>query len=106
MSNGTSNIFDGINTNYPFIVYSINDRPSAANAVYIFCYIHDGKWILVYVGSAGDLSSRLSGHERMQDALDMGATHLLVYAPDPNYQDVERRLIARYDPDLNKHHTT
>ena len=102
----TTHLFDGFNANYPFSIFSIQAIPNATNAVYIFCYFQGNGYVLLYVGAAGDLSTRLSGHDRMQAALNMGATHLLVYAPDPSYMDVERRFIAHYKPALNVQHTT
>ena len=93
-------------TRYEFRIYPIEATPSADNAVYMFCCVEDNEYIPVYIGKAEDLPDRLSGHERIDEARDLGATHLLVYASDPKYKDVETWLIAHHNPTLNKHHTT
>lgn len=102
--------FDGIDTDYTFGVYSIHVVPSATNAVYMFCKIESGQYVPLYVGKAESLNNRLMGHERMEEAIRLRATHLLVHKPGfgarINYLEAERRLIAHYNPVLNVQHRT
>lgn len=101
---------DGIDTRYSFGIYSINALPSASNAVYMFCYVQSGSYVPVYIGKAESLYDRLFGHERKQEAIRIGATHLLVHSPGygarVHYLEAERRLIAQYNPVLNTQHRT
>lgn len=102
--------FDGIDTDYTFGVYSIHSSPSATNAIYMFCNIQGGQYVPLYIGRAEDLNNRLTGHERLAEAIRLGATHLLVhtpaYAARVHYLEAERRLIAHYNPVLNVQHRT
>lgn len=102
--------FDGIDTEYTFGVYSIHSSPSATNAVYMFCKIQGGQYVSLYIGKAENLNNRLTRHERLAEAVRLGATHLLVHAPGygakVHYLEAERRLIAHYNPVLNVHHRT
>jgi excinuclease UvrABC nuclease subunit len=99
---------DGLGIEYSFGVYDIRALPSATNAVYLFCKIENGNYVPLYIGKAENLSNRLSGHERKDEAIRLGAKYLFVHAPGfaamVGYLEVERRLIARYDPVLNTHH--
>ena len=100
--------FDSTGTNYSFDVYSIHATPEATNAVYLFCKYQARQYTPVYIGKAENLHSRLVGHERMDEAVSLGATHLLVHTPGlgsrVRYGEAERRLIAHYNPVLNLRH--
>ena len=100
--------FDSTGTNYSFDVYSIHATPRATNAVYLFCKFHAGQYTPVYIGKAENLHSRLVGHDRMDESIRLGATHLLVHTPGygarVHYLEAERRLIAYYNPVLNVQH--
>ena len=100
--------FDGVDTNYSFGVYSVHATPNATNAVYLFCKFHAGQYMPVYTGKAENLHSRLVEHERMDESIRLGATHLLVHTPGygarVHYLEAERRLIAYYNPVLNVQH--
>lgn len=97
--------FDGVDTEYNFGIYSIHATPRATNSVYLFCKIQDGQYVPLYIGKAADLSKRLVGHERRDEAIRLGATHLLVHAPGlgarVHHLEAERRLIGHYAPILN-----
>lgn len=102
--------FDGVDTDYSFSVYSIHSMPTAANAVYMFCKLQNNIYVPLYIGKADNLYSRLVGHERIDEAVRLGATHLLVHSPGfgarVSYLEAERRLIAQYNPILNVQHRT
>ena len=100
--------FDGVDTEYSFGIYSIHATPCAKNAVYLFCKVQGGQYVPLYIGKAADLSKRLVQHERLDEAIRLGATHLLVHAPGlgarVHYLEAERRLIGHYAPILNVQH--
>ena len=101
--------FDGVDTDYLFYIYEINQCPSEFNAVYMFCktqvYPRYQSYIPLYIGKTNDVAKRLNGHERLMDAINQGATHLLVHVPGYKdlikYTDAEQRLINYYDPPMN-----
>jgi len=99
---------DGIDTRYRFDVYGIYDRPSGVNAVYVFARQSAQAYVPLYIGRAEILSERLTGHERLSEAIMLGASHLLVHIPGPRdrigFEDAERRLISRFGPPLNVQH--
>ena len=82
--------------------------PRATNSVYLFCKVQGGQYVPLYIGKATELSKRLVGHERLDEAIRLGATHLLAHAPGlgarVHYLEAERRLIGHYAPILNVQH--
>ena len=100
--------FDGVDTDYSFGIYSIHATPRATNSIYLFCKIQGGKYVPLYIGKAVDLRKRLVGHERLSEAIRLGATRLLVHSPGfgarVQYLEAERRLIGYYGPILNVQH--
>jgi len=106
----SANGSDGIDTSYRFDVYPIHAAPHGTNAVYLFSKAQGGQFVPLYIGKAENLRSRLIGHERMAEALRLGATHLLTHKPGygdkVHYLEAERRLIAHYNPVLNVQHRT
>lgn len=107
---GSIYIFDGTDTNYRFEIYGISEIPAGTNAVYMFCKLQNSTFEPVYIGKAEDLATRLHRHERISEAVLLGASHLLVhepgYEPRINSIEAERRLIAHFNPFLNLHHRT
>ena len=99
--------FDGVDTKYTFSIYSIYAKPAGINCVYMFCTLQNGTYTPLYVGRASILSTRLSGHERLREAVQSGASHLLVHSPSGSdrigYIEAEKRLIAHYSPKMNTH---
>lgn len=91
--------------NYTFNVYPITHRPRREKSVYIFG--KDQRWMF-YAGIAENTFDRLSNHERMAEAMAMGANEVWVHTPGPdaifNYKDAERRLIERHCFSMNKQH--
>lgn len=100
--------FDGVDTDYSFGIYLIHATPSATNSVYLFCKVQGRQYVPLYIGKAVDLRKRLVGHERLSEAIRLGATHLLVHSPGfgarVHYLEAERRLIGHYSPTLNVQH--
>ena len=107
---GNIAVFDGIDTNYRFEIHGISEIPAGTNAVYMFCKLQNSTFEPVYIGKAEDLAARLHRHERISEAILLGASHLLVheagYEPRINPIEAERRLIAYYNPPLNIQHLT
>lgn len=107
---GSLSGFDGVDTNYSFDIYEIRTIPSAFCAVYMFCKLEGSIYAPLYIGRAENLANRLSGHERLEEAIFQGATRLLLHAPGHaarvGYIEAERRLIIRYSPPLNTQHRT
>jgi len=62
------------------------------------------QWIALYIGQAASLKDRLSNHERWNDALRLGATHVhaLVVPLQANRDGIEQSLIRTYQPNLNQ----
>jgi hypothetical protein len=100
--------FDGVDTNYRFDIYRIFERPEGVNAVYAFASLAGTIYRPLYIGRADILSSRLAEHDRHEEAVARGATHLLVHVPGTldriNYKEAERRLIQFFAPPLNTQH--
>jgi hypothetical protein len=66
-----------------------------------------GGWTILYLGEALNIRDRMSGHDRWDDALAVGATHVLGHANSTDEEArkaEERDLIARYNPILNVQH--
>lgn len=105
---GSIQEFDGVDTHYRFDVYGILARPGGWNAVYVFAEQTLNGYRPLYIGKAESLSSRLDGHDRLEEARRLGASHLLIhipgYADRVAYTEAERRLIRRFAPPLNTQH--
>lgn len=79
----------------------------AVAGLYIFAAKNsEGKWFPLYIGQAESLAARLPTHERWQEALRLGATHVhaRVVLEEAARCEVERQLIQAYQPRLNVHH--
>lgn len=93
---------DGIDTRYGFDVFDLDASPDRVNVVYAFT----GPSGMLYVGAAPQLKTALEDSEMRRTARRMGACFLLVHTPSvvdfvPHTAAAER-LIARYDPPLNR----
>lgn len=67
-----------------------------------------GFWQPVYIGIADNLRHRLMNHDRLNDALSVGATAAMAHV-EPNRwlrEQEERALIAWHNPILNQQHRT
>lgn len=67
----------------------------------------NGNYAPLYFGQAGDLQARIPTHERLSEAIRLGATHVMAHTTPGGEQvrlDEERDLIAYWNPPLNSHH--
>lgn len=76
---------------------------SNSGGVYIFAGMLGGYWNAFYIGSTESFADRIPSHERWYAASRRGATHVHVksVARARTRQDLERRLIRAFEPDLN-----
>lgn len=75
--------------------------------VYVFAAKNPhGQWFPVYIGQADSLSDRIPNHERWDEAVRHGATHVhaMVVSSQVERDRIEAALIAAYQPNLNTHH--
>ena len=89
---------------YDFFVYGPDtnwyDKPGA----YIFAYrTASNTWYGLYVGQADSLKARLPNHERWDEAVRRGATHIhaLVVTNPGTREALEEALLARYSFPMN-----
>lgn len=89
--------------NWDFEVLSTESDFPPVGAVYIFTRIKAGRWEPLYVGKAKDLDSRMSGHEKWQQALSLGMAHVHVcrLSREADRVALEQALIDEFDPPLN-----
>ncbi len=74
--------------------------------VYIFAGLNaQGLWRPHYIGKAESFSNRLPGHERWEEAVQLGATHVhaMVVQEEATRAAIERELISAWRPSLNTH---
>lgn len=73
--------------------------------VYIFAKIDTktGKWTALYIGQASSFKDRLSNHERWDEAVRLGATHVHILGVQlqANRDSIEQSLIVLCQPPLN-----
>lgn len=72
--------------------------------IYIFAKkIADNSWNALYIGQALSFKNRLPNHERWQEAVQLGATHVqvLVEGLQANRDSIEKHLIEKFQPPLN-----
>jgi predicted GIY-YIG superfamily endonuclease len=83
---------------------------SKVAGLYIFAYIYtaNGKqyWKALYIGQTNDFSYRMPTHERFDEAVRKGATHIhAVAVPQAANRDTwEKLLISTYQPSMNEQH--
>ncbi len=89
---------------HEFSVYLHATGWNAVAGLYIFAGKNSkGKWFPLYVGQTESLAERIPTHERWQEAVQLGATHvhakavMLKAARDL----IEDQLIQAYQPTLN-----
>jgi hypothetical protein len=88
-------------------IYDPDTNWNQAAGVYIFAYPTDQtSWRALYVGQADDFSSRLPSHERWNEAVRLGATHIhaLVVPLAANRDRLEKMLIQNLQPRMNVQH--
>lgn len=86
-----------------FDVYGQNQGWNQVAGLYIFAYQSGNNWYALYVGQTDDFSSRLTNHERLQEAVNLGATHIhACVVPTQSERDrLEKLLIQNLQPRLN-----
>jgi len=90
-----------------FEILSKNEGWNAVAGLYIFAYqLQNGNWAAVYVGQTDDFSLRMPNHERLNDAVKLGATHIhaKVVSSQQDRNLWESMLIRNLQPPLNQQH--
>lgn len=89
---------------YDFGVYNPNTDWYDKPGIYIFAFLNaNNKWYGLYVGQANSFKDRLAGHERRDEAVRRGATHIHARAvtnPDTR-EALEEALLAKYPFPMN-----
>ncbi len=93
----------GDGTSLDFDVFGSNDGWRSVGGLYIFAYYDGQHWRPLYIGQTDDFSSRLPLHERLDEAIRLGATHIhtLVVQHAENRDTWERMLIDHLQPRMN-----
>ena len=87
-----------------FTIYDSNANWNNVAGLYIFAYrVGQTDWYALYVGQAVDFSSRMPSHERWDEAVRLGATHVhaLVVPLVANRDKWEKMLIQTLHPPMN-----
>lgn len=89
--------------------FEIYDRHEGWNHVpglYILACRSEGSWYALYIGQTDDFAERLPEHERLDEALQKGATHIhtKVVHQQARRNEWEKSLIAYLKPELNHRH--
>ncbi len=92
-----------------WLTHEFNVHQHGANwndtgGVYIFAGITpQNQWKAYYIGKAESLLSRVPSHERWNEAVRLGATHVhaKAVAQEATRVQVEAQLIEAYQPPLN-----
>ena len=89
-----------------FTIYPKNEGWNHVAGIYIFSYQTPSGWVALYVGQTDDFAKRPATHERLDDAIRLGATHIhaRVVPLQADRNRLERDLIASLDPPMNKQH--
>lgn len=75
--------------------------------IYIFCGITpQNQWKPYYIGQADSFLNRIPNHERWDEAVQLGATHVhaMVVSEAVNRDAIEQALIRSFQPVLNTQH--
>lgn len=88
-----------------FTIYDRNEGWNKVAGLYIFSFLaSNGRWTALYVGQTNDFSARLPSHERLNEAVQRGATHIhaLVVPLQQSRDTWESMLIQHLQPSLNE----
>lgn len=93
-------------TEYQYEVFPIETpfRPLPGNYIYA-TQTEDGQWVALYIAQTRDMHQRLEGHEKLQDAIGYGATHIHMHFATAGQAvrcTEERDLINRWQPVCNE----
>lgn len=89
----------------PFQVLPMSANWADVGGVYIFCKPGaDGSHLALYIGKTESFAQRFSRHERWPEAVQKGATHLLVTLlhKEADRVKVESALIQKHKPPMNQ----
>jgi hypothetical protein len=92
---------------YQYEIYPIDTafRPLPGNYIYAR-QDETGNWIPLYVAQTRDMHQRLEGHEKLQDSVEAGATHIHIHytqAGQASRCSEEHDLVERWAPQCNAH---
>jgi len=89
-----------------FTIYPKNDGWNHVAGLYIFSYQTPNGWVALYVGQTDDFANRPAKHERLDEAIRLGATHIhaRVVLLQADRNRLEKALISVLDPPMNKQH--
>ena len=72
--------------------------------LYIFARLmREGRWRAIYIGETGSFKHRMADHERLDEALRRGTTHIhaMVFPGEETArQNLEQGLIREFRPEL------
>ena len=89
---------------YDFTVYTKEANWNNTGGIYIFTGKNpQGLWVPLYIGKADNFQSRLVSHERWDESIRAGATHVRArgVAQEATREAIEAELIRNYQPKLN-----
>ncbi|MBV8800422.1 MAG: hypothetical protein JO208_11525 [Alphaproteobacteria bacterium] len=92
---------------YNFGIYQMSDNWNPVPVIYIFAHRMPLFWKALYVGESENAKDRFCTHERWNEAVRLGATHVLALVSSANQADrqrVERDLIGSLCPPMNVQH--
>lgn len=92
---------------FQFEEYAMNTTWNDVPVIYMFAYRTITHWQVLYIGECQSAKTRLPCHERWDEAVRGGATHVLARVAPVNTearQREERDLIASHKPTMNTHH--
>jgi len=90
---------------YEFDVYSYYGSWTDVGGVYMMTGLNSlNQWVPLYAGKADNFRKRMSGHEKWNPAVQLGATHVHAMVVELEFLRnwIEHELIRVYDPPLNK----
>ncbi|MFO0823185.1 MAG: hypothetical protein U0792_08700 [Gemmataceae bacterium] len=91
---------------YDMIVYDPQNNITwnRVAGVYVFCGLNrNNQWVALYIGQTNCFAERMPTHERWQEAVRRGATHVhaMTVPLAANRDRIEEELIRVYQPPLN-----
>lgn len=89
---------------YEFSVYQQGGNWNDVGGIYIFSGLSSRReWVPIYIGQTDSFRNRIPLHEKWIPAMRLGATHVHAMAESQEAKrlQVERLLIATYQPALN-----
>lgn len=89
---------------HEFNIYAHDGNWNDIGGLYIFAGVTpQNKWKAYYIGKAESFQSRIPSHERWNEAVRLGATHVHARAvsQEATRAQVEAQLIQSFQPPLN-----